>query len=249
LFYSLDYSVSDKVKALIWANQYVDFTKLSESDVPGEFDLKLIPGAKGGQIKLTPAKHPKPVNTIGQWCSFFYVYMSVYTDKHPTQAKYMLIYEQQIRSLAFKGGDWLKYDERLRKLRAKTPIPWGKRHIDLWMECASAPAKVTQFGRQFAGRGKPFRPFRQSAPTRDRSFRPSTGNHPPGSCFQFHDTGKCTRRVCPFTHTCYREGCNLRHTISQCRQVGRPQGSAPPRGANHQSATPFGAKPKANPTK
>jgi hypothetical protein len=80
----LDNSVSDKVKSQIWADQYVDFSKLSEPDVPGEYDLRLVPGATGGQIKLAPSKQAKPIYSVGQWCKAFHVYMSVYTEKFPT---------------------------------------------------------------------------------------------------------------------------------------------------------------------
>jgi hypothetical protein len=218
----LDLNVTDKIKSAIWADQYVEFSKLNDPDVPGEYDLRLIPGSNGGQIKLTPAKDTNVITNIGQWSKAFHVYMSVYTQRFPDQTRNLLIYENKIRHLAFIGGDWIRYDQQFRKLKSKNPIHWGKTQMELWIECNRAnPYAKQSFSYKQAGRAKGSRPF--SRPGRggfrgNQSFR--APRHPPGTCFEFHDGGKCNKKECSFSHTCYKPNCNGNHPVFQCRNGG-----------------------------
>jgi hypothetical protein len=212
----LDVNVSDKVKSQIWADQYVDFAKLNEPDVPGEFNLSLVPGGSGGQIKLTPSKNVTTISTVGQWAKAFHVFMSVYSERYPDQTKHLLTYEHKIRHLAVIGGDWQRYDLQFRKLRAKNPIHWGKSQVELWLECTRQQPKQFQPFRQ-AGRAKGPMPFRQGQAAGYRPFRGPTPRHPQGSCFEFHDVGRCSKRACPFSHACYKAGCTGNHPVFHCK--------------------------------
>jgi hypothetical protein len=98
----LDYNVSDKIKNQIWTNQYIDMAGIAEPDVPGEFSIKLIPGATGGQLKITPSKPPKTSTTVGQWCSTFNIFIAVYCERFPAQTKPLLPREGQ--EAGCKGG-------------------------------------------------------------------------------------------------------------------------------------------------
>jgi hypothetical protein len=58
-------NVTDKIKAKIWEDEYIDLNLIAEPDTPAEFSFQLIPRGGGGQIKLTPSKPPKAITTVG----------------------------------------------------------------------------------------------------------------------------------------------------------------------------------------
>jgi hypothetical protein len=201
-----------------------------DTDQPPSYSLQFVPGEGNANLKIVPAHKTKMLTHIGQWCMAFATYMAVYTDKYPGHIKTLLTYEAKIKNMAHRGGDWLRYDIQFRKLRQSQPIPWDKPHMELWVDCLTSPAtnfrtpfnRSSSFqnnNRQQGSRLQNHQSFRNNQvfhnnqPSHNnQSFRRQNRNnaqtnrseHPHWSCYTYHDTGKCTRTGCNFSHTCYK---------------------------------------------
>jgi hypothetical protein len=59
--------------------------------------------------------------------------------------------------------------------------------------------------------------------------------HLTGTCFEYHDSGKCSRRECTFSHRCYRPNCNAEHAFFLCNRSDSraPRASAPSSTKSH----------------
>ena len=132
--------VNDKVKAKIWANEYVDFGALLSVAPPREkFALSMtsVNGDSSGQPQLTlePFLTPKKVTNINQWLTAFTTFVSIYAEKASDDAPKLMKYCEVVRDLSFKSGDWLFYDEQFRYLRQSFPelYPWDQIHWELWL--------------------------------------------------------------------------------------------------------------------
>ncbi len=82
----------------------------------------MLPASRFGLIVNTS----KEIFSIEVWSDAFLVYMSIYLEKHPKEARYMLKYASVIRQFAqkIKGLGWKSYDENLRKrIERGTPPP------------------------------------------------------------------------------------------------------------------------------
>ena len=77
--------VSAKIKAKIWANEYIDFGALLSVAPPREkFALSMV--SSGGavnqpQLTLEPYHTPKKVTNISQWLTAFNTFVSIYSVK------------------------------------------------------------------------------------------------------------------------------------------------------------------------
>jgi len=96
--------VSDKVKKLIWANEYVDFAILLNSSITQANDHYTFRVEKddGGKPTLTLAPNPKrqSVHSIEQWVSAFQVFVAIYAEKAPHDTPALMKYGSVIRELA-----------------------------------------------------------------------------------------------------------------------------------------------------
>ena len=117
--------MSAKIKAKIWANEYIDFGALLSVAPPREkFALSMVPS--GGavnqpQLTLEPSHTPKKVTNISQWLTAFNTFVSIYSEKCSQDAPKLMKYCEVVRHLANKSGDWIFYDEQFRYLRQSSP--------------------------------------------------------------------------------------------------------------------------------
>ena len=191
--------VSPKVKAKIWANEFINFgTLLSDSPQnEGKYSLSLSPSvSSSSQPKLTlePCHTSRRITNISQWVSAFTIFVSVYSERITNQTAQLMKYCEVVRDLASKSGDWYWYDEQFRYLRQSTPdqYPWDQIHWELWLRASN-----------------PFRKSQTQTPTNKR-FRSQL--FPKGTCWVFQAGKHCSG--CQFEHMCFKCGGN--HPGGQC---------------------------------
>ena len=136
--------VSSKLQAKIWANECVDFGALlaSSPQTEGKYSLSMSPVGSSNQPQLTlkPYHASKRIQHIHQWVSAFSIFVSVYTERHKDETPQLMKYGEVIRDLAFKGGDWIWYNEQFRYIRQSAPdqYPWEQIHWELWLRASSS---------------------------------------------------------------------------------------------------------------
>ena len=133
---SLSSRVSAKLKAKIFANEYVDFGALlsSSRNNEGEYPLSMAPSEGSSsrpQITLEPLQNAKRIQCIQQWVSAFNIFVSVYSEKFTAETPRLMKYCEVVRDLAQEAGDWIWYDKQFRYLRQTPPgeIPLGSNSL------------------------------------------------------------------------------------------------------------------------
>jgi len=210
-------NVTDKVKARVWANEFVDFSLLlSVSPSPDRYSLSVNTSSlsSGAHLTLEPCKTSKKVTTINQWISAFHTFVAIYVVRFPNEAPKLMKYCEIVRDIAAKSGDWLFYDEQFRLLRQTAPnkYPWDAVHWELWL-------KVTFRGRQTPSNG--------DRPNNSRP-RSSQSPFPKGTCWAFQ-AGRFCGGGCKFDHKCFK--CGAKHPATRCNAEGQKRAS--PRSTSH----------------
>ena len=116
--------VDPKVKAKIWAGQFVQLDTLV-----GEFSEYpvLIFDTKNRNPSVQMRENvSRRIFNVAQWTDAFLVYVAIYTECHPTYVASILKYVQLVRSMAASARNnmFIAYDRDLRKLRAHNNMPW-----------------------------------------------------------------------------------------------------------------------------
>lgn len=141
---SLASRVSAKLKAKIWANEYVHFGSLLFSSPQNEGKYSLSMTASGSsnhpQVTLEPCHPTKRIHNIQQWVSAFNIFVSVYTERFKSDTPQLMKYCEVVRDLALKPGDWLWYDEQFQFIRQSDPqkFPWDQIPWTLWLRASTA---------------------------------------------------------------------------------------------------------------
>lgn len=115
--FDLDSRVSDRLKAKIWANEYIDFG--SPHNTPEETKYRLSVEQDNDNPSLC-FEHVKPKRknlTIDQWLTAFNVFVDVYTAMAPNFISFLMKKCEVVRDIAAKQGNWRYYDEQFRFLR------------------------------------------------------------------------------------------------------------------------------------
>ena len=123
--------VNSKLKARIWAGQYIELDLLLGGVVDNPV---LIFDIRSQQSSVQTREQPQHrINNIAQWTDAFLVFMAIYTDRFPTEVASILKYVQLMRTMAFttKSNIFLAYDRDFRKLRAHNNMPWNVLHQGL----------------------------------------------------------------------------------------------------------------------
>ena len=86
--------VSPKIKAKIWANEFVEFGLLINPSM-GDTRYQLSINQNDNSVpilSLEPSSRIKPINTIDLWTSAFQIFVGVYTSKFPQEAPSLMKY-------------------------------------------------------------------------------------------------------------------------------------------------------------
>ena len=206
---SIDLKVTDKIKNLIWSNQYVELSTLLDSKSDIQDGFKIISG-EGDTLCLTTHKPTKKITNLGLWCDAFLIYLTVYSRKYTTVTPQLTTYMHNVKMLAHKGGDFIYYDEEFRFMRQRNPAIGWEIDSNLWLECRDV-------------RGVAPRSSNNIRPKSNSNFRPQSSTtsvkspHPTGYCYKFHGQGRCpNNNNCMYKHICYTPSCGARHPIYNC---------------------------------
>ena len=84
----IDAQVSPKIKAKIWANEFVEFGLLINPRVGDTRYQRSINQNDNAvpTLSLEPSSRIKPINTTDLWTSAFQIFVGVYTCKFPQEA-------------------------------------------------------------------------------------------------------------------------------------------------------------------
>ena len=188
--------VDSKLKARIWAGQYIELDLLLGGVVDNPV---LIFDIRSQQSSVQTREQPQHrINNIAQWTDAFLVFMAIYTDRFPTEVASILKYVQLMRTMAFttKSNICLAYDRDFRKLRAHNNMPWNVLHQELFFSLTSRADYVPSVQQKMG------------FPQRKQPFRT-------GLCHAFGATGRCRKPLCPYKHAC--PSCGGNHSKSQCQ--------------------------------
>ena len=134
--FDLESRVSDRVKAKIWANEYVDFgSLLTVSPDESKYRISVTDDHDHPSLCLEHVKTKRCSLTIDQWLTAFNVFVAVYTIKTPSAINSLMKYCEVVQDIAAKQGNWRYYDKQFRFLRQSKPdrypwdnIAWELRH-------------------------------------------------------------------------------------------------------------------------
>ncbi|XP_033739136.1 uncharacterized protein LOC117326494 [Pecten maximus] len=195
----LGYNVSDKIRAKIMENEFIEFGELVFPSYESE-QTKLKLTYEGNGLGLTASSKAKSVANISQWNQAFDIFVSIYTEKFPEKISHLLKYGNTMRLLNQNYGfQAVKfYDENFRKLRRTQPVNWNIVHDELWRMAAMRINHVqTPYGKP--NQAKPF--SQNSQPFRGKfQQKPKL---PYGYCWGFALEGTCKHgSSCRFKHEC-----------------------------------------------
>ena len=145
----IDARVTPKLKAKMWANEFINFWQLITVTPNDEkFNISINTSTESpGQptLCLEPLQKAKNISTIAAWTSAFQVFVGIYTSKFPAEAPALMKYGEVVRDLADKGANWIYYDTNFRYLRQQksADFPWGTIHFELWIRSQQFPRKNT----------------------------------------------------------------------------------------------------------
>ncbi|XP_067044266.1 uncharacterized protein, partial [Acropora muricata] len=196
----VDAHVTDKIRAKICNQEYIDFGTLLANPVLDNRYSITVGNAESGAVPslcLEPVSKPKQITSIEAWTSCFLIFVGIYTSKYPAEAPALMKYGEIIQDLAARGHNWRYYDRNFRFLRQKqaSAFPWGVLHGELWLRAQSPLTKKPQ-------------PANVVKP-RARTDLPRV---PQGFCFKFHRGLACSG--CSFKHSCFK--CSGEHRATLC---------------------------------
>ena len=211
----IDLKVSDKVRKQIWNHEYVDLYSLMDPNAEIPDYLRFV-NEGGSAYKLAPQKNQKRITSLGQWCDGFLIYLTVYCRKYPEQISHLTAYIHLIKTLCSKRGDYVFYDEEFRHMRARNGGGSWELHNNLWMEARDVRGNLNKNSHQ-RGNNSNFRGL--SSQTNDSKGK---SQHPSGTCYRYHSSGKCNNSKCSFKHTCYLCSNGQTYPVFLCPKHGFP---------------------------
>lgn len=199
----LDAGVDMKLKIKIWSDEYIDFTQLLRPHANSHMLQVSQFGTEGQQIILPPNNKKPYLKDFNEWIKAFFIFVSIYSKKHPGEIPALMKYADNIRELSADGGNWRFFDEQFRKLRQNSTLRWDTFHSELWLKSVKA--------------SQPFLARPDLGNKRQGGPNPRTGNKnnnpPTGFCWRYHRGEQCTG-PCNFQHDCWK--CHGRHRASTC---------------------------------
>lgn len=220
-FTPLGFHVSDKIKAKIIENQYVDFKYLLPGQRDEALSLKLNNPNGGASLQLASNSPAKPIQNIDSWNTAFANFCFIYQQAHPDSDLSLIKFGQDVRDInryfGFQAAS--AYDESYRQLKQVQPnLDLGETHHELWNRATTIHA------------------FRPNA-TPQSYERPTTLR---GFCFTYNTHGTfCSRKPCPYKHRCQTcQGPHPRYSCSRAHNTGERSDRTADRTVNRPSTKP-----------
>ena len=111
--FDLESRVSDRLKAKIWVNEYVDFVSLlTVSPEVTKYRLSVVNDNDNPNLCFEHVKPKRKNLTIDQSLTAFNVFVAVYTVKAPNCISSLMKYCEVVRDIAAKQGNWHYYREQ-----------------------------------------------------------------------------------------------------------------------------------------
>ena len=212
---TLDVNVSKKHVKEILKGEFFDLTLL----MPFKQDSVWVAEPKGEGMSFAKKKPSAERITFDHWLRAFMTYMSVWVKCHQQDSAPMLKHMSNVIDVKEEGGDWLDYDTKFRKRRAKLHWSWAEFDSETYNKASRKQKPPSSQTNSHA------RPASKRAGQSD-------------ICYSFQK-GECTGRECPkgYAHRCMR--CNGEHPRSRCykrlyntqtkyTRITKPNGTTPP---------------------
>lgn len=201
----VDLKINDKTRQKIWSDQYIDIASLLDPQVHSEIGITII-SDPGEPLKFAQTKSNKIISSLGQWCTAFEIFITIYCQKQPQALSPLMSYMNSIKTLCHKGGDYIAYDREFRYMKQTVNLSWDTIHTGLWLECRDSGKNSKNNQKNKNNNSDNFRGKTQNSKTKQ---------HPFGYCFRYHSFGKCGRSSCKFKHACY-ECSDEPHSFIRC---------------------------------
>ncbi|XP_071169651.1 uncharacterized protein [Mytilus edulis] len=212
----LAYHVNEKIRNIIFNNEYVDFAALLPQTQSTE-EIHVI--ATGVKLMTTSNSNPKAISSMHQWNNAFDIFLSIYLTKYPHMMLDLIKYGNNMRKLGYESGiQAVKlYDEEFRKLRVVHRLDWVILHDELYRLATAIKHSVNyQQHSQSSGSKNSRSPFLGKTQQKQ-------GKYPIGFCWRYCDTGMCGSKACKLKHQCVH--CGQKHASDICNK--RPTGGKP----------------------
>ena len=249
-------AIPARLRDKIARGEYIDFTSLLSKSIfsthnpLSQQSVTLQWNAEGDSFTVQPAApsstSSQRISSFASWMEAWNVYLSVRTAFNPSCAAELIRYQCIITSANAEHpmSEWLNYDIKFRTKAANDPsLRWDVRDPDLWLECMTAKAMLSQrwpcphcgATNHFPDRC-PFRPSSSSSGTtntgasdtgsgarQQHSGRPSyprRAQRQPPICRDYNNAG-CYRSHCSYTRRC--DHCGGDHPARSCLAWRQPQ--------------------------
>ena len=197
--------VPDNIKRCIWANKYVDFQYLIESDLTEEIVYQFM-ASSNSAVTLKPAKPKSKLDGWVAWNKVFRMFTEIYCMKYPDRSIKLLQYSGRLNNLVgkFPFDQVYAYDKEFRAdLESFPDKPWDQIDQQLWsltlhgihtMPHQENPQQYLFRKQQHQPQSAGWRPVHNKTP--DNLYK---------NCFD-HNRGGCSCPSCVFPHVCSRCG-------------------------------------------
>ena len=244
--YILSKHVPDNIKRRIWANKYVDFQYLIESDPTEEIVYQFV-ASSNNAVALKPAKPKSKLDGWAAWNKAFCMFTEIYCMKYPDRSIKLLQYSGRLNNLVgkFPFDQVYAYDKEFRAdLECFPDKPWDQIDQQLW--------SLTLHGiHTMPHQGNPQQyQFRKQQQQPQQAGWKTAQNKVPDNqyrnCFD-HNRGGCSCPSCIFLHVCGRCG-SPAHTTPYCPQRKQQQQGSTASTMQPNPATSRGNVCSTNPT-
>ncbi|KAK3107318.1 hypothetical protein FSP39_011751 [Pinctada imbricata] len=191
--------VSQKIKAKIWEDEYLDLRVL----LPNQHEDPISVTIESHVINFKQGTKSKSQLSIYQWTDAFHIFTCIYLEKYPNEAANLLKYCSIVRDVHKCADDqaWRSYDESFRRLRQTSKLPWQKPVEELRMKAISGIFRKTP---------------RDSFRNKSQSTFWGKGNKIK-FCFAYNKGERCSPSTCQYLHAC--SVCRNNHPKLNCKQT------------------------------
>ena len=206
--------VPDHLKSRIWANKYINFQYLIESDPTEELAFQFVPtNSKDSGLTLQPVRPKAKLDGWVAWNKAMCMFMEIYCMKYPNRCMELLQYVGMLNNFSdkFPFHQVYAYDKEFRaELEWYPAKPWNFIDQQLWSTTLHGIHTLPHQGnpQQYV--------FKQKAGAGGTKSQPRGVDNQFRNCFDYN-RGGCNRPSCSFPHVCGRCGSSA-HTTFNCPQ-------------------------------